>query len=433
MLLVPLILFLPKARAWDRTLGVTLFFTFSCAAFSLGLFMPHHFQLFYYLSCGLLFLCAYMAFCVVSAPLAVAVHVTSGSVPEDTHALRGGASKAWGRKALGAVIVLALIAGGIFGARYYVGTLGTVAPPPPNATERAGEGEVELVFTGDVMLARNVERSLRSARRDFSFPFAECAAYTQGADLAFCNLESPISGRGEPIEKTYLFNAPPDALDGIYFAGFDVVSLANNHILDFGPVAMADTLRHLESRGIVPIGITMLDEAQAPFIRSVRGVRIAYLAYCDPVPKYSYAREFYVFDERPARATKENLARDITAAKESADIVVVSLHWGIEYQPEPNAHQRDLGRFIIDQGAHIVAGHHPHVQQEPETYKHGLIIHSMGNFVFDQHSRPPTLLSRLYRVYVNKEGIVRAEYLPLEIAQSIWQPKPTQGAFIAIQ
>ncbi len=258
------------------------------------------------------------------------------------------------------------------------------------------------------------------------------ADVTQGADLAFGNLESPISGRGQKIDKKYTFNAPAQSVEGLSYAGFDVVSLANNHILDYGLVAMDDTVRIVESNAVRQVGLTTGDAPQEPLLLKVDDLHVGYLAYCDPVPKYSYAEEFYAFERRPAAGTRENLARDIAALRDRVDIVVVSMHWGIEYISEPTEHSVALGRHIIDQGADIVAGHHPHVQQEPELYKDGLIIYSMGNFVFDQHSRPLTRISRVYRVYVNKEGVTRAEYLPCEIPKGLWQPRPTASTFVPV-
>ncbi|RKY19988.1 MAG: hypothetical protein DRQ55_09125 [Planctomycetota bacterium] len=294
------------------------------------------------------------------------------------------------------------------------------------------EGEVALVFGGDVMLSRNVAKSIGRNNRDFTSPFAIVAQLTQPADVAFCNLESAISGRGQAIKKRYLFNAPPQAVEGLQHAGFDVVSLANNHILDYGPIAMEDTARIVKGRGILPVGLTFQDEPQEPALVERNGLRIAFLAYCDPVPGASYAREYYAFDKRPAVGNRSNIARDLAAIRNEVDLIIVSMHWGVEYQPGPNEHQASLGRFIIDQGAHVLAGHHQHVQQEPEVYKGALILHGMGNLVFDQRSRPSTRQSRLYRVHADRRGIVSAEYLPLVISLQDWTPRPTATAFIEV-
>jgi poly-gamma-glutamate synthesis protein (capsule biosynthesis protein) len=161
----------------------------------------------------------------------------------------------------------------------------------------------------------------------------------------------------------------------------------------------------------------------------VKGVRIACLAYQDP---NICPPEFGAFPTRPARAKRETILSDIARVRSQADLVVVSLHWGIEYQPKPNAAQKELAHAVIDAGADIVAGHHPHVQQEPEVYNGRLIIYSMGNFVFALYSEPPARKTRLYRVYANKQGIIRAEYLPLEIGDSVARPEPKSEEFVSI-
>ena len=317
-----------------------------------------------------------------------------------------------------------------------------ITPPPkavtpeeavtPAAAPALQPGQASLVLVGDVMLSRNVEKSLRENHRDFTFPFQKTAPWLRSADIAFANLECPVSGRGEELRKNYTFNAPPECVEGLVYAGFDVLSLANNHTLDYGPVALADTFRLLNEQNIRVLGLSTNEAPQEPVIVEANGVRVGFLGYCDPVPPYSCAKEFQVFDERPPEATTDALERDIAALRPNVDVLVVSLSWGVEYTPEPTEQSKTLGRFIIDQGADIVAGHHPHVQHEPELYNGGLIIYSMGNFVFDQWSRPSTRLSRLYRVIVDKQGLVSAEYLPLEIPRNVWQPTPVSEAFISV-
>ena len=299
-----------------------------------------------------------------------------------------------------------------------------------------GRGDkVELVFVGDVMLSRNIAKTVEARGADFTFPFMLAAPYVRRADVAFCNLECPISGRGEKIEKRYTFNAPAKSIEGLEFAGFDVVSLANNHVLDYGVAALDDTTAHLRSASIEHVGLSTKGQPQTPIVKQVRGLTIGYLAYTDPRTPYAHAKEYdkLGFDTNPAKATFDQCKADIAALKQKVDIVAVSMHWGIEYKLKPGPLQRELGRFLIDQGVHIVAGHHPHVQQDPEWYKGGVIIYSMGNFVFDQWSRPPTRIGRLYRVLAGKEGISSLEYLPLAIERKTgYVTTPTANAFVRV-
>ena len=284
---------------------------------------------------------------------------------------------------------------------------------------------VSIALVGDIMLSRNVAKDLATRNLDFTYPFKEAAPLLQAADIAFGNLECPISGKGEALKKKYVFNAPPEAAEGLQFAGFDLLSLANNHTLDYGAIALDDTLLILGNSAIPPLGIVTGDTPQQAIVIERKGLRIGFLGYADPESPYAYPPEFMNFEKRPARAEKEAIARDIAALKPNADVIIVSYHWGTEYQNAPSPRQVELGQYTIDQGADIVAGHHPHVQQDAAWYKGGLIIYSMGNFVFDQWSRPATLQSRLYTVTVNKEGAVDASYRPMELVPKDWQPRAT--------
>ncbi|MCF6286756.1 MAG: CapA family protein, partial [Candidatus Hydrogenedentes bacterium] len=239
----------------------------------------------------------------------------------------------------------------------------SVTPPAiktqPATTPTGDRPTITMALVGDVMMSRNVARDLKSRNLDFTYPFDNTADMLQSADIAFANLECPISGRGDALDKKYLFNAPPESVKGLVFGGFDVVSIANNHILDYGTVALDDTRRILAENKIPGVGITKGDEPQGPFIIERKGIRVGFLAYADHKTPYAYAKEFLPFEIGPAKAKKESIARDIAALKPKVDIVVVSLHWGIEYQDEPNERQIDRGHLVIEQGADGLAGHHP--------------------------------------------------------------------------
>jgi poly-gamma-glutamate capsule biosynthesis protein CapA/YwtB (metallophosphatase superfamily) len=428
MLIVPLFLFLPRLESPTRTFGAILVFGLSIFAYRYNLTVEHGYEFFYVLSWSLLLLSGYLVLLgLLPQPRALAVAALAQAedamppVPMADQANATATAPFRWRPFVGGVLASVLV-------------VATVAvflnrEPVPNANE---DGEVvTLAMVGDIMFSRNVARSIRENNRNFTYPFQEVAPDLQQADILFGNLECPVSGRGEKIDKRYVFNAPPESIEGLTFAGFDVISLANNHTLDYGIVALEDTEALLAKAKVPAIGLTNADTPQPPLILEKNGLKIGFLAYCDPVPAYSYAREFYAFERRPAAGNRENLARDIAALRPQVDLLVVSMHWGIEYQ-QPNEHQVALGRYIIDQGADLVAGHHPHIQQEPEVYKDRLIIHSMGNFVFDQHSRPATRESRLYKVILDRRGIVRAEYLPLEIANKDWQPRRTAVPIVPV-
>jgi poly-gamma-glutamate synthesis protein (capsule biosynthesis protein) len=191
------------------------------------------------------------------------------------------------------------------------------------------------------MLSRNVAKVVEKDHGgDFSFPFRKIAPLVQGADLAFANLECPISGRGKRLKKTYAFNAPPAAADGLALAGFDIVSLANNHTLDFGPEALLDSERLLAAKGVARIGLVRGDDPhQEPVILNRNGVPIGWLAYVDPQARYVYPAFYERHSPRPAKAVETVIADDLARLKPRCDVIVVSMHWGTEYHRERGDHR----------------------------------------------------------------------------------------------
>lgn len=301
----------------------------------------------------------------------------------------------------------------------------------PLSVPAGGEAVVSLVFVGDVMPARNLppHSPYNPEPLDFAHIFELTAPILQAADLAFCNLESPISGRGTPLNKRYAFNAPVEAADGLKAAGFDVVSLANNHCLDYGPEALSDTLAHLDARGIHAVGIAPKGAPQKPVIVEVGGVRVGYLAYMSPDLYWGEIRQFC---PGPAIASEEAVVADITRLREDADIVVVSFHWGMEHTTALTGEQKRLGPAAIDAGAHLVVGHHPHVQQSIVTHGRGIILHSLGNFAFARWSPPGAQDTRIFRCLVDRNGIRGAEYLPVRIVSGRWRPEPQSEEWVAV-
>jgi poly-gamma-glutamate capsule biosynthesis protein CapA/YwtB (metallophosphatase superfamily) len=295
------------------------------------------------------------------------------------------------------------------------------------------DGEVSLAIVGDVMLGRGVEEAVnREAGGDFKYPFRHVRSYLREADLAVGNLESPISDRGAPIDKKYVFRVPSEAADGLVDAGFDVLSVANNHILDYGLIAAEDTGRLLADAGIQWGGLVPEGGRQEPVILPVRGVRVGFLFYCDLDPD-SCAKQFLQFPLRPPYATEETLTRDIDELESKADIVVVSIHWGIEDALRPEQRTVSLARMIIDRGADILIGHHPHAQQDVEFYKDGVIFYSVGNFVFEQGITPTTRrISRLYRVIARRDGVRSIVLFPLEIRPRTWDAFPLSDGYVEL-
>jgi poly-gamma-glutamate synthesis protein (capsule biosynthesis protein) len=280
-----------------------------------------------------------------------------------------------------------------------------------------------LAFVGDMMFTRGLERDYAKAGVPCDHAFEKVSRYLQEADIAFGNLETALSVGTTSIEKRYTFSSSPSCAAALKNAGFDVLALANNHVLDHAEEGLRQTLDNLKTQGLSPLGLSSDGAPQEPVIVNLGEFKVGYLGYVDPLTPYAFAKEYTVFPVRPAEGTIARISEDIRALKQKVDVVVVSMHWGLEYKSiDPG--QRALGEAIVNAGADLVAGHHPHVQQDAHWYKNGLIIYSMGNFVFDQRKREDTSKSRLYRIQMSKYGVERAEYLPLQIKPTDWQPTP---------
>lgn len=259
-----------------------------------------------------------------------------------------------------------------------------------------------LVFVGDIMLSRQIGK-IMTTEDDWRFPFQYVRDFLRNADLVFGNLEGPISGRGKNQGSIYSFNADPYAVQGLADANFKVVSVANNHILDYGPQAFLDTLAVLKVAGIDPVGGGVdYESAHTPVIETLGDTKIAFLGYTNLLPQRVGTK-----DASPAVAypDEETVKHDIIAAKRHADIVVVSFHWGEEYHTAHNAWQERMAHAAIDAGASLVIGHHPHVVQEVESYNGGYIAYSLGNFVFDQNFSEDTSKGLLLEATVNNKKV----------------------------
>lgn len=237
---------------------------------------------------------------------------------------------------------------------------------------------VTIAAVGDIMLARDIT-TLMDQYGAF-YPFERVAGLLQDADLTIANLEFAFTERGVASDKLYTFRVLPRFVSGISEAGIDVVSLGNNHAADFGPEGIEDTLATLDGAGILHAGAGP-DEpsARRPAFVERDGLRIAFLSYTD-VLENTFAGSA---SAGVALATVETIDEDVRAARGQADVVVVSLHSGVEYTDAPQPEQQLLARAAIDAGALLVLGHHPHALQGWEEYGQGLIAYSLGNFVFD--------------------------------------------------
>jgi len=290
------------------------------------------------------------------------------------------------------------------------------APPPPAPLLR-------LVFGGDVMLSRHVARLAR-LHKDPARPFREIAPLLAAADIAFCNLESPFSDRGGPVEQGMIFKAEPEMIEGLLLAGVDVVSTANNHARDRGVRGLEYTLGLLSRHGIAAVGTGLSAEAvRQGAVLERRGVRFGFLAYTYDQSNGNHPKH----DPRIAMLDIPQMRRDIAGLAARADVIVVSMHAGREYDPEPDASQVAFARAAIDAGARLVIGHHPHVVQPVESYRDGLIFYSLGNLVFDQFHRDDTQRGLLAAVTLLGARIEAYSSWPIDLRQAqprLFPPSP---------
>lgn len=288
---------------------------------------------------------------------------------------------------------------------------------PTGEAELAQPKTTTLLFVGDVMLARGVALyTEREGSGDFRFPFAYVSSTLRAADLTVGNLEHPVSDRGKNQGSQYSLRATPAAVDGLVDAGFDVVSLANNHIWDWGTDALSDTLASLDQAGIAHAGAGMNEpSANAPVTIEHHTNRIAFVSWTNLYPEGLEAT-----GENPgvSRFREDEAPVRVRELANSHDIVVVLLHFGDEYRTNANEAQKRIARALVDAGADLVIGHHPHVVEEVERYegslpagRQGWIAYSLGNFVFDQGFSEETMRGLALRVTVKDGRVEKVEEL----------------------
>jgi len=306
------------------------------------------------------------------------------------------------------------------------------AVPPSENPEARPEGTAVLVFLGDVVPGRSMEAQL--ARYGPAYPWGGLGQLLRQADLAVANLESVLTTQGQPLSKPYVIRAHPRSGQTLVEAGLDLVSLANNHALDYGQVGLDETLNTLDALGITSVGAGCETgtnksgdpcDAGRPAILALNGVKVAVLGYAGA---YWNGSPDMPASDRIAWAEPDRVQADIRAVRDQADVVIVLLHAGVEYAAKPSSSQVTVAHAAVDAGADLVVGHHPHVTQTVERYspqgtaggngRHGLIVYSLGNAVFDIPRRA-AMQGNLLRVYVTQDGLQRAELWPFWIEDAI--------------
>jgi poly-gamma-glutamate capsule biosynthesis protein CapA/YwtB (metallophosphatase superfamily) len=287
---------------------------------------------------------------------------------------------------------------------------------------------ISFVAVGDVMLGRGVGRLM--AANSPHYPFLFTRELTNAADVAFANLENPLTSRGAP-QGGIALRANPRAVDGLSDAGFDVLSLANNHTDDYGPVGLLDTMSALEERGIAYVGVGRdIGAARSAVVIDARGVEIAFLAYNHIEPRRDLAQ---VRVGGPVWLEPEVAYDEVRRARDQADVVVVSFHWGTEYVSVPDAFQTEVARRTVEAGADLVLGHHPHVVGGVAFLDQGFVAYSLGNFVFDQPFSVETEQGLMLQALLDDSGLKQVRLVPvhIEAGQAKVLPQPESTALLA--
>jgi poly-gamma-glutamate synthesis protein (capsule biosynthesis protein) len=333
------------------------------------------------------------------------------------------------------------------------GTLAPSATPQPAPTRPTSTPvllpnpspipEIHLLFTGDINPGRCVYYYSKQ-QNDLALPYRPLADLLQSADIAVGSLDATLSDYNPPVpcQETRNLLAPAEAVQGMQFAGFDVMTVATNHIKDCGLVrgcvneAMFDTLKNLRAAGIQPTGAgSNLAEATTPVIISVQGVRFAFLGFS------AIDHTLWATDTAPGTAPfqPEIYLDAIRRAKAQADVVVVLPHWGTEYSSRINWEQITSAQAMVDAGATLVIGNHPHHVQGVETFPNSAVAaYALGNFVFDQTWSDGTLYTLqglLLQATFRGTKLQQIELLPIHIYDD-FQPRlapPEEAKMILAQ
>ncbi len=299
-------------------------------------------------------------------------------------------------------------------------------------TQSLPKNSITIVAVGDIMLGGTAQEVLM--KEGYDYPFKHVAPLLDNAEVVLGNLEGPLTSicnSEMALDKEYVFRSPAEKVaPALKKAGFNLLSLANNHILDYGVSGMNDTIESLSAHHIDSVGAGGdIHQARAGTIIKTAKGNLGFLSYSLTFPEYFWATE-----NTPGTAFghEQQIKDDIKRLKKQADNVIVSFHWGREKTTELRPYQPRLGRAAIDAGAALVIGHHPHVLQAIEKYNGGLIIYSLGNFVFGSYS-PDARTSVIARITLYNNIFHSAEFIPINVLNSevIFQPRILENAAAA--
>lgn len=309
---------------------------------------------------------------------------------------------------------------------------GSASPSPSAPPTPAAPQTVTFAFAGDVHFTGRTDALLRDAATAIG-PFT---AALSAADLAMVNLESAVTTRGTPEPKRFHFRAPPTAYAALRGGGIDVASIGNNHALDYGRVGLADTLDAAKAAGFPVVGAgRTTDEAYAPYLTTIRGVRVAILAMSQV---HDLAEQWKPTATRSGIAMAHDRDRAVAAvraARAQADVVIVYLHWGIERSNCPSAEMRSFATAMAGAGATMVLGTHAHVPLAGGYIGKTYVHYGLGNFVWYVSNNTDSILLTVTVTALPGAGPDQASVTATSITPGLigptGQPRPVTGSAAA--
>jgi len=285
--------------------------------------------------------------------------------------------------------------------------------------------EATLIAAGDVMLSRGVAVKIKENGPDY--PFLKVQDYLKTGDIVFANLENPIA-EGRTIKPGEMFfRADPNLVSELKDNNFSILSLANNHSGNFGTDGLKQTFQYLNEAGIKYVGAgENYEVANSPVFLKKNGLTFAFLAYDD----INFTPAEYGAEEGKAGIAffdQTEMSKAVALAKKQADFVIISMHFGNEYQPLPSTQQKEWAHLAIDLGADLVLGHHPHVVMPIEEYKGKYIFYSLGNFIFDQMWSRSTREGIIAKIIFNEKGEIKIQEVKPFLINDYCQPNFING------
>jgi poly-gamma-glutamate capsule biosynthesis protein CapA/YwtB (metallophosphatase superfamily) len=273
---------------------------------------------------------------------------------------------------------------------------------------------IRITFAGDAMMDWSVKETVKQKGPDY--PFLNIKKELSSSDLSVVNLETAITIGGIRVPKEYNFRSDPISLSGLKNAGFHLVSLANNHSLDYGQSGFIDTIAHLRNYQLDYMGGGLnKDEAYSAKTYNIKGRTIKFLAFSRVLPDFSWVAT----DTKPGLANGYDLTlikNTIEQEKAGSDFLFVYIHWGVETKKSPEVFQREWAKTIIDSGADGVIGSHPHVLQGFEYYKGKPIAYSLGNFLFPNYVKGDKAQTGILHLNIQSNNI-EMSFVPFRIVQ----------------